>query len=71
MILTIEQIENPKSNFSVIEKLHNYELLKRALEVKLRKIQRKKAEKSMQKMYKSCNRVIIIERIKDEGNEHY
>ena len=38
VILTTEQIFNPKSNFSVVEKLQHLEVLRNALEAKLKKI---------------------------------
>ena len=55
VILTIDQIFNAKSNFSVIEKLHHLDTLKTALETKLKKIQKQKQDIAMKKKYRSLN----------------
>jgi hypothetical protein len=47
VVLTVDQIFHPKSNFSKIEKIHHLENLRNAIQSKLSKIQYIKMKKRM------------------------
>lgn len=57
-----------KSNFSVIEKIHYLGILRKALEKKLRTLDRLRMN---QHMYRSCHIAIDVVRIKDELSISY
>ena len=72
VILTIEQIFHAKSNFSVVEKLHQLEFLKNALQDKLRKIEKAKAMNAMRKKYRDLGQALVLEKTEGEmGQEEY
>ena len=62
-VLTMEQILSEKSNFTVVEKLSHLEALKRALELKLLRIARKKLAK---KVLKPLNEAVVVQAERDE-----
>ena len=59
-VLTLEQIFHPKSNFSIVEKLHHLTNLKNAATNKLLKIQKRRIE------YGPCRQVIVCQKLPDE-----
>lgn len=67
--MSMEQIFNPKNNFSVVEKLHHLAILKSALETKQRKIQKTKTQQALKKKYRSLGQAVVLEKVADDNNE--
>ncbi|CDW84997.1 UNKNOWN [Stylonychia lemnae] len=69
VVLSIDQIFNAKSNFSVVEKLKHLEGLKISLEHKLYQIEKKRHIKEMRKLYKPLDQAIVLAKI--NGGQAY
>ena len=65
-VLTLDQIFHPKSNFSIMEKLHHLTNLGQAARHKLRCIQMARRERFQR--YRDCNQVIVLQK---DPNEKY
>ena len=67
VVLTVEQIFHPKSNFSKIEKLHHLSNLRSAIKQKLMKIQNKKIAKiRLAQKYKPLGQCIVLKKHMDD-----
>jgi len=51
----------------VIEKLHNLEILKRAIESKLGKLEKNKKENVLKKKYRNLNKAIIVQKVQEDN----
>ena len=69
VVLSVDQIFNAKSNFTVVEKLTRLESLKHALERKIIRIARKRHALAVRKACKPLKQVIVIERVLSENPE--
>mmetsp|Transcript_2893 Transcript_2893/g.2722 ORF Transcript_2893/g.2722 Transcript_2893/m.2722 type:complete len:140 (-) Transcript_2893:96-515(-) len=63
LLLSLDQIFNAKSNFSVVEKLHHLEILKEAIEKKVARVEKAKRLQQMKKKYKSLDLAIVVEKV--------
>ena len=60
MVMSIEQIFNQKSKFSVVKKIVYLERLHHALETKLRRREKRRVANEFKKKYRPYGKVIII-----------
>ncbi len=64
-VLSIEQIFNAKSNFSVVEKIQHLEQLQFALASKLEAIEKFKQKNQFKRKYRPLGKVIVVEKTDD------
>ena len=60
LVLTIEQIFNAKSNFSVVEKIMHLERLSSALSNKLKIIEQMQRRKEARRLYRPVRQSVIV-----------
>eukprot|EP00347_Sterkiella_histriomuscorum_P015500 403356794 len=68
-ILSMDQIFAQKSHFTVVEKLKHLEALKNALCSKLGKIERRRRNKELSKIYRPLGQLIVVQKNADDQYE--